>query len=292
MELNDRIMTSGIKYSVLCLVILALSGISSFAQDLTVPELQGFKKDPVFRVYSKDNLREFNGNDADIFFSYGFVDLNMAEYRKGKNIIRLEIFRHADHLMAFGIYSTARSSSFRFLNLGAQGYNTDGSINFFKGEYYVRIRTLSKNEKILQAAESLAQRVAIILPGSSEMPSVLSRFPESGKKVNEEMFINENVLGHKFLSRSFKAVYEVGPDVFSIFIIETKSPSETWKTADEYLKETGEDVPESENGKYVISDRYNGTIFLAWSDKTIVIISGLSKDQSDIADQYTSEIIR
>jgi len=276
----------------LFLVVSVFTGINLTAQDLVVPELQGFRKSTNFKIYTKDNLRDFNGNAADVFFSYDFIDLSQAEYRKGKNLIKLEIYRHSDHLTAFGIYSTERSSSNRFLNLGAQGYNAEGSINFFKGEYYVKIRTLSKNEKILQSAESLAQRVATMLPGSTEMPAALSRFPETGKKNNEERFINENVLGHKYLSKSFKAVYEVGSDVFSVYIIETKSTSDTWKTAAIYLKETGEDVPESENGKYVIADGYNGTIFLAWEDKTIVIISGLSKDQSEIADQYTSEILR
>ena len=32
--------------------------------------------------------------------------------------------------MAFGIYSTERSPSFKFMNLGSQGYRTDGAINF------------------------------------------------------------------------------------------------------------------------------------------------------------------
>ncbi len=140
-------------------------------------------------------------------------------------------------------------------------------------------------------AESLALRIANMLPGNQEMPQTLSRFPETGRKINEETYINENVLGHKFISGAYKAVYEVGPDIFSLYLIEKQSVSEIWKTVDFYLKQSGEDVPESESGKYVISDGYNGTIFLAWADKTIVIISGLSKDQADIADQYTSEII-
>jgi len=262
------------------------------SQELFIPELQGYKKILNYPVFTRENLRDYFPDVAGTYLAYGFVDLNTVEYRKGKNVIRMDIYRHSDEIMAFGIYSLERSASFRFLNLGAQGYNTDGSINFFKGDYYVKIRTISKKEKNLQSMESLAQRVANMIPGNPEMPVTLSRFPETGRKINEETFINENVLGHKFLSGAFKAVYEVGPDVFSLFIIETRSPAETWKSAEAYLKKAGEDVPESENGKYVLSDGYNGMVFLAWAEKTIVIISGLSKDQSDIADQYTSDIFR
>lgn len=291
--MNIQVISSVRKW-ILFLTVIVFIAFSGFltAQDLSFPELQGYKKILSYPVIPGEKLRDFYPGTADIYLAYEFIDLNIVEYRKGKNEIRMEIYRHSDPVMAFGIYSSERSPSYRFLNLGAQGYNTGGIINFFKGDFYVRIRTISKSEKNLQTAESLAQRVANMLPGNPEMPAALSRFPDTGKKLNEESYINENVLGHKFLRGAYQAVYEVGPDVFSLFIIETKTPSDTWKIAEAYLRHTGEDVPESETGKYVLSDTYNGTVFLAWAEKTIVIIKGLSKDQSDIADQYTSEIIK
>jgi hypothetical protein len=280
------------KHWLAALILIAAFIGPTPAQVISFPELQGYRKNTEFPVYSPDNIRNFNSSSAETFLSYGFVDLNIAEYKKGKNIIRIEIFRHTDNRMAFGIYSTERSPAYRFLNLGTQGYNTDGNINFFKGEYYVRIRTVSNNGKNLQMAESLALRVANMLPGNTEMPAALSRFPESGKKVNEETYISTNVLGHNFIPGAFRANYESGPDIFSLYLTETKSPSETWKTVEAYLKKTGEDAPESDNGKYLLSDGYNGPVFLAWIDRTIVIITGLSRDQADIADQYISEIIK
>jgi len=42
----------------------------------------------------------------------------------------------------------------------------------------------------------------------------------------------------------------------------------------------------------MFKDGYNGTIFLAYKENKIVIISGLSKDQSEIADRYTSDILK
>ena len=75
----------------------------------------------------------------------------------------------------------------------------------------LKIRTYSKSEKTCRLSESLALRVAEMLEGSSDMPPVLSLFPATGKKENEEMYINESVLGHKFLNRAYKANYEVGP---------------------------------------------------------------------------------
>jgi hypothetical protein len=265
---------------------------SGSAQDLALPELEGYKKSTDFPVFGPETLWDFINGAADNYLAYGFVDLHVAEYKKGKNVIKLEIYRHSNYTMAFGVYSSERSSSFRFLNLGAQGYIADGSINFFKGNYYVKIRTYSKDEKVLQSEESLALKVANMLDGSSEMPGVLSKFPETGKKQNEEAYVNESVLGHKFLNKAFKAIYEAGTDKFSVYIIENTSPEETWKTAEAYLKSAGTEAPESAGGKYMLSDGYNGTVFLAWKDNLIVIISDLSKDQAEIADRYSSEILK
>jgi len=280
-----------VKGSLIGLLMVLLTGPAP-AQEFKFPELSGYRINTDFQVFNPDNLWDFINGAAETYLSYGFQDLHVAEYKKGKNVIKLEVYRHSDHIMAFGIYSTERSPSFKFMNIGSQGYRTGGAINFFKGNYYVKIRTFSNNEKTLQEAESLALSVAGILEGSSDMPSVLSLFPSEGKKKNEEMYINKSVLGHIFLNNAFRANYESGPDIFSVFIFVCKSPEEAWESANAFLMSAGMDALESSSGKYVLPDGYNGTIFLAWKDNRIVAISGLSKDQADIADKYTSEILK
>jgi hypothetical protein len=280
------------RYRIVLAFLLALGSISLTAQELAFPELSGYKKSSSYPVFTADNLWDFINGAADAYLACGFIDLHVMEYRKGKNVIKAEIYRHTDNTMAFGIYSTERSPSFRFLNLGAQGYNADGAINFFKGNYYVKIRTFTKNEKTLQATESLALKISNMLAGEPKMPAVLSQFPETGRKVNEETYINESVLGHKFLNKAFKADYEVGPDKFSIFIFQNNSVEDVKKTVNAYLAATGTELNESESGKYILKDGYNGTIFLSWKDNLIVLISGLSKDQTEEADTYTSEILK
>ncbi|MCX6326628.1 MAG: hypothetical protein NT144_08300 [Bacteroidia bacterium] len=279
------------KFIFIGFVLIVFSGLA-LAQDFTFPELAGFKKTTDYPVFVPDNLWDFIDGAADTYLAYGFIDLHVAEYKKGKNVIKLEIYRHSDKTLAFGIYSTERSPSFRFMNIGAQGYIADGAINFFKENYYVKIRTYSISEKVLQSAESLALKVASMLRGDSEMPAMLSQFPEIGKKINEETYINESVLGHKFLNKAYKAIYEAGSDNFSIFIMENNSPAEAMKSIETYLAATGMDAVGAGSGRYMLKDGYNGTIFLAWKDNIIVIISGLSKDQSDVADRYTSEILQ
>jgi len=264
----------------------------TYAQDVTFPELEGFKKISKYPVYLPENLWDFIDGAADSYLALGFIDLHVVEYKKGKDVIKLEIYRHSDHTMAFGIYASERSPSYRFMNLGSQGYVADGAINFFKGNYYVKLRTYSKKPRTLQSEESLALRVAGALEGETDMPLLLTQFPDEGKKKNEETYVNESVLGHQFLSSAFKAIYQVGNDNFSIFLMKLKSPQEALKTAETYLATAGIEAGQGDNGRFVFTDGYNGTIFLSWKDDRIVIISGLAKDQADIADKYTSEILQ
>jgi hypothetical protein len=276
------------------MLLLAIGFIStaSLAQDIVFPQLKGYKIKTDYPVYLPDNLWDFINGAADNYLANGFVDLHVAEYKKGKAVIKLELYRHSGNTLAFGIYSSERSPSFRFMNLGAQGYIADGSINFFKGNYYVKIKTYSKKEKVLQAEETLANKVAVMLTGEAAMPAILSQFPAEGKKVNEETFINESVLGHSFLNKAFKAAYQVGSDEFSIFISDAISPEAAKKTVETYIASTGISPVETSDSKFMLMDGYNGTIFLAWKDKRIVIISGLAKDQAEIAEKYTSEILK
>jgi len=277
---------------ILLLFVACFFSTASLAQEPVFPDLNGYKIKTDYPVYLPDNLWDFINGAADSYLAYGFVDLHVAEYKKGKDVIKVEIYRHSDHTMAFGIYSSERSPSFKFVSIGAQGYIADGAINFFKGNYYVKIKTYSKKEKVLQAEENLATRVAGILEGDVTMPQILTQFPSEGRKLNEETYINESVLGHNFLNKAFRALYQIGNDVFSIFIFEGTSAEEAEKTAKAYMASAGVDPTGTIDNRFVLSDGYNGTIFLAWKDKRIVVISGLAKDQAEIADKYTSGILK
>ncbi|MBN2863544.1 MAG: hypothetical protein JXN62_10305 [Bacteroidales bacterium] len=281
-----------IKNKFLVTLFLCIYSATVNGQDIVFPKLQGFKILTRYPVYVPETLWDFINGAAEGYLSLGFVDLHVAEYKKGKDIIKLEIYRHRDHTMAFGIYAAERTSSYNFINLGSQGYSTDGAINFFKGSYYVKIRTYSEKPKILQATESLASIVEMMLAGETDMPSLLSLFPDEGKRKNEETYINESVLGHSYLNKAFKALYQVGSDVFGIYLIKSGSSQETTETAVTFLNSAGVEASPAESGKYAFNDGYNGNIFLAWEGDLLVIISDLARDQGDIADKYTSEILK
>ncbi len=106
-------------------IILLLTFIffstASMAQDIVFPQLDGYKMKTNYPVYVPENLWDFINGAADNYLANGFVDLHVAEYKKGKAVIKLEIYRHSDNTMAFGIYSSERSPSFRFVESWSTG---------------------------------------------------------------------------------------------------------------------------------------------------------------------------
>lgn len=266
---------------------------SAFAQPYSFPELRGYKTESRYPVYTAESLWDFIDGAADGYLAFGFENVHVREYRKGKKVIKAEIYRHKDKNNAFGIYASERSPSFRYLNLGSQGYTTeDGSLNFFKDRYYVKLRTYSEDQKIINDLEKLAVRIADMLPGDPSIPSLLSEFPEIGKVRYSEMFINKDVLGHGFLEGAFSARYELEGASFVIYLFEKSGTEKATECVSAYLQKTGMEPDESQEGKYMLRDGYNGTIFLSWKGNRIVIIEGLAKDQSALAERYASEILR
>jgi hypothetical protein len=280
------------KYISASFFLFLLSFVPAVSQDIKLPALSGFKIVTSYPVYTADNLWDFINGAADNYLSLGFENVHIAEYKKGKNVIKLEIYKHKDEIQTFGIYASERSPSFDFVKIGAQGYKTEGSLNFFKGDYYVKIRTYSKSEKVMKSLETLATKVSDVLSGSSDMPSLLKELPAEGKKANEETYIKESVLGHEYLTGALKAPYEIENSRFSIFLLKKNSNEEAAKTVTAYLRSAGLEPDNPAGGKFVFKDGYNGDIFLAWKENNIVIISGLAGDQTGIAAKYSAEILK
>lgn len=281
------------KKIVFLIISLIMSAEIIYGQPYNFPPLKGYKIISKYPVYIPDDLWDFIDGAADGYLSYGFENVHVREYQKGKDIIKVEIYRHKDRNNTFGIYSSERSPSYRFITIGAQGYIADeGSLNFFKGCYYVKMRTYSGKEKVQRVMESLALRIADMLPGDASMPKTVTEFPDNNRVKNSERYINESVLGHEYLNRGFQAEYQIDGTTFNIILIDKETAAETAKTAASFLAGAGLEPNSAEEGKYCFRDGYNGDIFLAWRGTRMVIISGLAKDQSAIADRYTGEILR
>ncbi|HCC70880.1 MAG TPA: hypothetical protein DEQ09_07000 [Bacteroidales bacterium] len=263
-----------------------------YSQGFEYPVLNRFDIDTAYPVYTPDNLWDYINGAADSYNALGFKELNVADYNNGKkHNIKLEIYHHANENLAFGIYAMERAPSYNFFKLGIQAYHEKGLIHFLKGKYYVKITTNSDKKKILAALDELAIKTEAMLDGSSDFPVELAMFPGKGKQDNSEMYIAENVLGHEFLNKAFRANYNIDNNRFTIYLFTENTDEENHHMLDLYLSKYGLSPGAETGGKFYFEDGYNGFVYLSWETELVILISGLKEDNTDLANEYITKII-
>lgn len=265
------------KYLIVCLLFVSLvTGVSrpvqAFSSDwktFIFPEVAGWKRSVEIQTFSPKTLYEYIDGAADLYLMYDFEELKVAEYQNEKKAsVTVDVYFHKTPIHAFGIYSQERLPNANSINVGAQGYIENNVLNFLTGPYYVKISSYSTGAEDQEILLTFAKKVAESLGEKGSLPSVLSSFPEEGKKRNSEKFINKNFMGYSFLHSAFTADYELSGTKFKLFFIES-DPNECKDMIQKYLQQTGNPAKGVVEGHYMLSDPYNGKIDLYWKGRNI-----------------------
>jgi hypothetical protein len=266
------------KYLIVCLLFVSLvTGVSrpvrAFSSDwktFIFPEVAGWKRSVEIQTFSPKTLYEYIDGAADLYLMYDFEELKVAEYQNEKKAsVTVDVYFHKTPIHAFGIYSQERLPNANFINVGAQGYIENNVLNFLTGPYYVKISSYNTGAEDQEILLTFAKKVAESLGEKGSLPSVLSSFPEEGKKRNSEKFITKNFLGYSFLHSAFIADYEVSQKKFNLFVIEGVNQKDCRDMVQKYLQQTGNTKKNIVESLYTISDPYHGEIEFYWKGKFI-----------------------
>ena len=250
------------------IIILWAPGVE--AQGFKFPEVTGWKQSGEIQTFIPKTLFEYINGDADLYIAYDFQELKVAEYLNEKKAsVIVDVYRHKTPTHAFGIYSQERLPNANFLDIGAQGYIEQNILNFLTGPYYVKINSYSTGAEDREILLTFAKKVAENLGEKGRLPSILSSFPQEGKKNNSEKFISINFLGYSFLHSAFTAEYELSGTKFKLFVIEGADGNDCRDMVQKYLQQTGNTKKNIVEGIYTISDSYHGEIGFYWKGKFI-----------------------
>lgn len=269
--------------------ILLTATVSFIGGQQLFPELKKYRMSSEYPVYTPDDLWDYINGAADGYLALGFIDLNIREYTKGKNIIKAEIYSFGNDAMAFGIYSMERSPGYNFIPVGVQGYNEDGVVNFYKERYYVKIMSHSGSAKVNDAMVELAGLISSRIEGRSEFPSMLGLFPAEGRLRNEETYLLESVLGHDYLRGAFRVAYEIDGDRFDIHLFSREDMAEVATMASRLAGEAWS--PDESVFKYAFEDGFNGVIHMARKGGMLIVISGLGLGKTALAESYITRML-
>ncbi len=272
--------------------LISLCMFSLFLVPLTgnvvFPDFSGWKLKEEQRIYTNKDLWELIDGAADIFLSYDFKDLRIAEYSNNEKIIRVELYRHSSPDNAFGIYTAERMPDYPQVMVGSQGYKSQGVLNFLAGNYYVKIMSAGAVEAEESAIAQMAGNIDQMLGQPVGLPDVLKLFPDEGKEVLSDAYIAQNFLGYSFLHSAFTMKYKTEAE-FQVFIIR-HTPEELQHMLDEYLKMLKDAKPQMKDNLMIVKDPYNGTLFL--EKKGNYLVGVMNTEKESVATEYIQKIIR
>jgi hypothetical protein len=248
-----------------------LTSLLAFANNGELfPETKGWTRSEKIDTYSPDNLWNKINGAADGYLTYNFQNLQVADYtRENDDYISVEIYEHANPVMAFGIYSSERPSDARYNDTGAEGYELDGMFNFFADRYYVKIYTPVRDEASTKAIREIANGIAIKIGGSQAFPSVVQCFPSENQRPHSTIFVAKNFMGYGFFKSAFVTTYKTDCSNHSLFIIEAKDEETTESMLSSYFKLQKVDADNLNKGEIVVPDLFNGDIPLMWDGNFI-----------------------
>lgn len=233
------------------------------------PAVPGWKSAPPpgDSVYTPENLWDIIDGAAELFLSYGFVDLQIREFADTAGTdVRVELYRHSSGTNAFGMYSQERNPGCHYIEIGTQGYVEDKVLNFLSGVFYVKISSHRGGTEGIDAMVLIGSLVARHLHQESGWPSPLARLPAERRLPNTESYIAENFLGYRSLRSAFTARYEGG---CTLFLMEFGSASLARSAADAYVKAAGAVQNLREGEMTDVSDPRTGPVVMLLRGRTL-----------------------
>lgn len=244
------------------------------------PDIPGWKMKVDDRVFNSGDLWEIIDGAADIFLSYYFQDLHIAEYTKKDQVIRVEIYRHKTTEDAYGIYTAERMPDYPQVSIGSQGYKSQGVMNFLAGYYYVKVMSAGVEEADEQSIAIVAGKVEENLAQPKSLPGIISLLPEDGRVYLSDTYIAQNFLGYSFFRNAFTALYEKPAD-FQLFIIKLP-PDEIQKMLDQYIQMMKDEKIQRKEDLIIVSDMFNGTVFLKQKDEYLIGVLNTTNQEAAV----------
>jgi hypothetical protein len=259
---------------------------------LPTVEGMGFTESPV--TYFPETLFEYINGAAEIYLSYDFKELIVAEYKKSdaSDSVAVEIYDMGNHKNSFGIYSAERYPDNDFMALGTQGYMEGGALNFLVGRYYVKLLCFDCEERsdtwLLAFSEEIVNRVE----EKGGFPAFLKVFPKEGLIPNTEKFILRNVMGYKFLHDGYIVSYRKAELSFDCFLIEAKNQEEATDMLENYLEAKGAASTQKISLGFLIKDRYYQNIYLAQVNNTLCGVMKITDGFEKVGESYLEKLVQ
>jgi hypothetical protein len=260
------------------LVLLATAALPAVAQppEVHVPVPTGWTAvDQEYR-YDRDNLWEYINGAAELFLTYSFRELIVADFEQPGGAITVSVYDMGGTLDAFGVYETEKPDKAEVLaDVGAAAVlQAPYQGLLLKDRFYVKIEA-GGGDVSAENLRGAMKDVAAGLPGEGGLPPQLEALPEEGRVPGSVAFAGGNFLGFEDLRSCLYADYKVADgDEYRLFVM---------KPSAAFLRNEGGKWTQSEQEGQMLFSRtvpYSGVVVLLGDEERLVGVSGLEKVKS------------
>ena len=237
------------------------------------------------RQYTRENLYEYINGHAEYFLALGFVKLAVADYssessEQNNSEFVVDIYDMGKSKNAFGILMDESGENATPVEVGFRGFLTQKTLNFIKGQYYIKISAFHDNAPLVKFAGGIEKKLGDL---QNSLPQ-FQKFPRNGRRVNSIKFIKENYHGLSFVNNVYEQGYEIGGERFSAFLIEGNNDEikKLSKQYTEFFKEDGIEyhmIQYKQRNYYKVMDPFEGDWFLIPLNKELFGIYGSLSDK-------------
>jgi hypothetical protein len=216
-----------------------------------------------------------------VYLLYDFQVLLHQAFKGGAREITVDIYDMGRPEDAFGIYSAERSPNYNYIPIGAEGYLSQGMLNFFQDRYYVKLAGSGTGADAL--LDQFARTLSIRIAGTRTLPMVLAKLPQSRRVRHSEQYIRKDPLGHAFLSPAYVVAYSSTPKESKLLISVANNATGAKARLDQlarHFKQSGECVaaPELGEGTIRAKNSFEGTIIARTQGRYVVVVLNPSQD--------------
>ena len=263
------------RWSLALLVVLIPFVIPAEPASATGPEQwlaapAGWQPSGKAELYAPESLYKYINGAAESYLSCNFRTLAVQNYqRKGGASATVEIYQHASSADAFGIYSQERPPNGFFMAIGAEGYGDIITLNFFKGDCYVKITVDGAGKEGPVVLDMFGKAVADRIPGPARFPELVRRLPEGGRKAHTEKYIAQNFLGYQFLRGAYIAEYSLKGQNLQGFVMDCGDAKAAQAAVTRFAFGGNAPAGALDAGGKAFRDKYNGDIQLGWRGRFV-----------------------
>lgn len=172
-------------------------------------------------IYTPDSLFKYINGEAELYNSYTFEKMATAIYTSRQNdehTCTVDVYDMGSPLDAFGVYSNFRSQEARYGDIGQEAILSEYTIRFYKGNYYVNLNTVSKQDTMQQIMTKLAKNIAAKIDNTPQPPELNYLF--STQRLDHSLkFLRHGFLGQKAFDNSLQAVYLIDGEPITGFVV-------------------------------------------------------------------------